>query len=274
MKNSLKVAWKMKKIDSQVITHIEEAKNWLDEAKDDYIQSNNIHGDLNLNLAQAEVKCAWELSHNQNVKHIIDQAIQSQSTGRMKYYFPVAAASVLILSFLGVGLYWGTGMLKPNLTAKTDNIKPTRQAPAKIAVIDVRENQMVSDTSGKENDRDKDLANRQQNVAVRKRNLPAVAQNLKTRPSVKAIVAVEPKVIPVNKEKPSVKVSRNSTENALTPVSVIEPVREIREIIETKSEPEKPREMAQVQPKPALVPLLIDEEALTKEASYSLRNGK
>jgi hypothetical protein len=259
----------MKKNTSQVITHIEEAKNWLDEAKEEYTQSNSIRGDLNLNLAQAEVKCAWELSHNQNV-NCINKPIQSQPTGRTNYYLPAVAASVLILSLLSAGLYLGTGMFKPNPTARADNIKPVRQRPAQIAAVDIPETQAVLDNSAKEVERSKRLVNQPKNIPEEKNDLPAVDKNPKTNSSTRVMVAVKPKVIPVNSKKTTVPVSRDNTEKTIAQVSVAEPAVSTT----VKSEPEKPREAAQISTKPVLVPLLIDEEALTKEASYSLRNGK
>jgi hypothetical protein len=261
----------MKNIDSQVITHIEEAKNWLDEAKEEYIQSNGIRGDLNLNLAQAEVKCAWELSRNQNVKHII-QPVPNQPAGRSNYYLPAAAVSVLILSFLCAGLYLGTGMLKPKPAAKADNIKPIRLNPVQIAALDRPENQVVADDSARAIERSKSVSNQPQNVPEEKRDLPAaVERNSKPKPSPRVIAAAEPKAIPAIPEKSSVSVSRNHNNvKAIAQVSAVEPA----VIPEVKSEPEQPRDAAQIRTKPVLVPLLIDEEALTKEASYSLRNGK
>jgi hypothetical protein len=283
------VALKMKRIDSQVITHIEEAKNWLDVAREEYIQSNSIRGDLNLNLAHAEVKCAWELSHNQNVKHT-NHLIQKQPTGSARCYLPAAAVSVLILSLLCVGLYLGTGMSKPNLTAKNDNIKPNRPAPVQIAAATIPEDQTVLDDSTTPIVKSKSVSNQPQNVSKVKINLPAAERNPKPSSSsrVKAVVeskaipaktasrdhnekaVVEFKAIPANPEKPIATVSRNHNEKAVAQVSVVEPAI----IPEAQSKPEKPRDTAQIQTKPVFVPLLIDEEALTKEASYSLRNGK
>jgi hypothetical protein len=260
----------MKNIDSQVITHIEEAKNWLDEAKEEYIQSNGIRGDLNLNLAQAEVKCAWELSRNQNVKHII-QPVPNQPAGRSNYYLPAAAVSVLILSFLCAGLYLGTGMLKPKPAAKADNIKPIRLTPVQIAALDLPENQAVADDSARAIERSKSVSNQPQNVPKEKLDLPVIERNPKPKPSPRVIAAAEPKAIPAIPEKSSAPVSRNHNNvKAIAQVSAAEPA----VIPEVKSEPEQSRDAAQIHTKPVLVPLLIDEEALTKEASYSLRNGK
>ena len=52
---------------SQLIAHIEEAEDWLHKARAEFHQSNPIRGELILNLAQAEVKHAWELSRRQFV---------------------------------------------------------------------------------------------------------------------------------------------------------------------------------------------------------------
>ena len=50
----------MAKLDSEkLLDHIEEAKDWLDKAKDEYNKANPVRGGLILNLAQAEVRHAW-----------------------------------------------------------------------------------------------------------------------------------------------------------------------------------------------------------------------
>lgn len=93
----------MKDLDSrQVIAHIDEAQNWLDKAKDEYTELNALQGDLHLNLAQAEVRYAWELSYQGNVSRRKVRAPKNGTSIAKSwngYLLPVAAA--LIVAVLG-----------------------------------------------------------------------------------------------------------------------------------------------------------------------------
>lgn len=79
----------------QMVTHLDEAKNWIDKAKEEYVESNAIRGDLNLNLAQAEMKYAWELSRGVNVSK--SDVAASDKFQQIKRLLPVAAAFILVV---------------------------------------------------------------------------------------------------------------------------------------------------------------------------------
>ena len=99
----------MEKINSEkLIERIEEAKDWLDKAKDEYSKSNPARGGLILNLAQAEVKHAWELSHYQ----FVSKSVQKPNRNRKLRYFIPVAASFVLLAGLVVGVRVG-GLLLP-----------------------------------------------------------------------------------------------------------------------------------------------------------------
>jgi hypothetical protein len=76
---------------TQLIVHIEDAKAWLNQAGDEYRQENPARGELILNIAQAEVKHAWELSHQQFVTKG-----QARVTARHPNRFWLAAAAILV----------------------------------------------------------------------------------------------------------------------------------------------------------------------------------
>lgn len=82
----------------KLMDHIEDAKDWLDKAKDYYKQANPIHAEMTLNLAQAEVKYAWELSRQ---RHVSKKQITIPK--RKFNHFIAAAASVLVMFGL---IFW------------------------------------------------------------------------------------------------------------------------------------------------------------------------
>lgn len=120
----------MEIIESQkLIEHIEEAKDWLDQAKDEYNSANPIRGGLILNLAQAEVKHAWELSHHQFVSKSINKPAQRRN---WIYLIPIAASLVLFTSLV-VGVRVGGNLIafkslpfiaKASIISK-ENFRPT-----------------------------------------------------------------------------------------------------------------------------------------------------
>lgn len=82
----------------KLMEHIEDAKGWLDKAKEYYQQANPTHAELILNLAQAEVRHAWELSRSRYV------LMGETPIPKRKFnYFIAAAASILVL----LGLIFG-----------------------------------------------------------------------------------------------------------------------------------------------------------------------
>lgn len=92
----------------RVIAHIDEAQNWLDKAKDEYTESNPLQGDLHLNLAQAEVRYAWELSYRGSVLKRKGRDSKPETSGVKRWnYYLVPVAAVLLVAVLGgvFGLY-------------------------------------------------------------------------------------------------------------------------------------------------------------------------
>lgn len=210
-----------KKLNSQIkpevlIEHIEDAKGWLDKAGEYYKQANPTHAEMTLNLAQAEVRHAWELSRERYVTK--SQMIVSK---RNLNHLIVVAASILAFVSLAFGLQRGNinkylaGVFKS--TEKSVSTAPVLK-PATVKI-------------------DQKLSK---------------VDSLKTvKPS-----SIEP-VSKVDKTVESVE-SRSSSSVA------VETVRE-RPEFENVSDKVRLRQVSQ---------FAIDEEALTKEASHSLRNGK
>ena len=117
----------MEKFNSEkLIERIEDAKSWLDKAKDEYSKSNPTRGGLILNLAQAEVKYAWELSHHQFVSKSVQQLSRKSKS---RYFIPVAA-SFALLTALVIGVRFGGVFLstaektKPTSIAKLETVQP------------------------------------------------------------------------------------------------------------------------------------------------------
>jgi len=237
----------MKKIDSgRLIEHIEEAQNWLDKAKTQYSGANQLRGELNLNLAQAEVRYAWELSRHQGVL-----MNNKPVAGRKRIYFiPAAAAGIIILS-----LIFGWQARKASFSPEIAHSKPltggvglTKVEPAPTpdkSVLTVK-----PDLSAQ---------------TVGRRPEAALAVNQEPTPTVPA----EEKILsprPVSTVKLEVGTTRNTT-------SVI---------AEAAKKENNEADIAEIDPRvgvnqPKTQPvsnLTIDEEALTQEASRSLRNGK
>lgn len=77
----------------QVISHIEDAQSWLARAKEDYRSAEHIRGELNLSLAQAEVKYAWELSR----RPAAAAAPTKLRRARVRWGLPMAACLGLVL---------------------------------------------------------------------------------------------------------------------------------------------------------------------------------
>jgi hypothetical protein len=99
----------------KLVKHIDEAKDWLDKAKQEYTQANPVRGELILNLAQAEIKYAWELSHVRAVSQNNDQGKLRVLNLRAKLVLPIAAT---ILVILAASLLWFTkGNVKPQTVA-------------------------------------------------------------------------------------------------------------------------------------------------------------
>lgn len=76
----------------KLMEHIEDAKDWLDKAKEYYQQANPTHAEMILNLAQAEVRHAWELSR---ARYVLKG--ETPIPKRKFNYTIAAAASILVL---------------------------------------------------------------------------------------------------------------------------------------------------------------------------------
>lgn len=95
---------------NKLMVHIEDAKAWLNQASDEYRQANPARGELILNIAQAEVKHAWELSHQQFVTKE-EVSLKARRPNRIW----LAAAAVMVVALLLVaGIPLGTMIAKHN----------------------------------------------------------------------------------------------------------------------------------------------------------------
>ncbi len=207
-----------KKLESQkLIEHIEDAKGWLDKAKDYYRQANPTHAEMTLNLAQAEVKHAWELSRERYVSN-------KQTTHSKRKFNNLIAVAASILVFFGLVF----GFQKSDLNKYLASIFKTVDKSGFI-------------------DSDSKLA------AINNQKVMEIDDSKVVKPDLKK--SVEP-------------VSRIKTDEQteLQPTATV--------AAETKLERAEP-ENIQTQTRVRQVShFAIDEEALTKEASHSLRNGK
>ncbi len=99
-----------KKESEKVIEHIEDAKRWLDKAGDYYKQANPVHAEMTLNLAQAEVKHAWELSRERYVS-------KKQTTVPKRQFNNLIAVAASILVFFGLAFGFQKGNLNKHLAS-------------------------------------------------------------------------------------------------------------------------------------------------------------
>jgi hypothetical protein len=285
----------MDKIDSnKVLSHIDEAKNWLNEAKEEYTQSNRVRGELNLNLAQAEVKYAWELSRRQNVTQIVPTG-SSRWSG--KYFLPAAAACLIILGFTG-GLYWLMRNDKaeaPALMVKNENISVASARPQPALSVAETTKKPATDEFGDDLGANSNRAEPKKLAKVcasptervksgRKIVKTEVVKKISTR-----VTAVnQPQKVAVKAvnqpQKVAVKAVNQPQKVAVTTVGsskrtdVAERIAkaaatENQSVTKTTASESESGLIPNV-PKLTVASLVIDEEALTKEASYSLKNGK
>lgn len=102
-----------------VLLHIEDAEAWLARAKEHYRAAAPLQGELDLNLAQAEVRYAWELSRKKREKGL--KPDDRESSGRRLFSWvslAIVTGMVLvgfILSFRRPTLYLKT---RTELTAR------------------------------------------------------------------------------------------------------------------------------------------------------------
>lgn len=244
-----------------LLVHIDEAKEWLDKAKTEYIASNPIRGELNLNLAQAEVKYAWELSHQQNVSgsKTFDFA-KKQKRKNNPYAISVAAAAAVIIIGLLIGShYQKTLMLNddPKVVSQEGKLphnasENTNHPKEQVEKADLNQKQ-VSDGVAR---REPSSNVKPEQIAVEESGSKEL--NGKRSESNKLITSVDS---PKNERVTTVKPIRKDQKE-------VAGVQETSEGIERDN-------LVGMKPQPVpVIQLIIDEEALAKEASRSLRSGK
>jgi hypothetical protein len=209
----------MKQLEPQkLIEHIEDAKGWLDKAKDYYRQSNPVHAEMTLNLAQAEVKHAWELSRGRYVSNK-----QTTFVKRKFNHLITVAASILV--FFGLVFGFQKGHLNKHLAGIFN------QKEQKVYIGSDQKSKTIS-------------VNDDQKVL-----------------EVESVKEIQPEL--KNSIEPVSRVAETDEQNQL----------EAAVVAENKLERSKPENIKSQRPR-QVSQFAIDEEALTREASHSLRNGK
>jgi hypothetical protein len=227
----------------KLVKHIDEAKDWLDKAKQEYTQANPVRGELILNLAQAEIKYAWELSHVRFVSHNNNQSGFEGSKlqirrFRPKVVLPIAAAVLVIFA---ASLIWFGGR---NLNLKLQSVAVNKKEAT------------VTEAPG----------------IVIQPTIPGTATDTQTNGKTVAVVSSNPSGTPAGESKPEsnsktiarVQPSGNSTTSAETSG-------ESNRLTENRKDLPYGNNQTNLQP---VSQLTIDVDALTKEAAHSLRNGK
>ncbi|TCL62206.1 hypothetical protein EDC14_102757 [Hydrogenispora ethanolica] len=248
-----------------LIEHIEEAKDWLDKAKSEYIQANPVRGEMILNLAQAEVKHAWELSRHRTVNSNIVTKEQKRtvSSHNNNYWLPVAA-SIIVL----VGIIFSTKLVRINYESRNLATLPTPTGTVPKAPVENVLSKGIVDQVPHQ-------------LSVPKREVPKqiVSENDVSKESKSVILKPETKqhltVAETEQSLPQVSVEPE-TKTKTFPIEIEVKKSESIAVSETKPRENLNRPVA-VTNQPRLQPavqLSIDEEALTREASHSLRNGK
>lgn len=202
----------------ELIEHIEDAKGWLEKAKDYYKQANPTHAEMILNLAQAEVKHAWELSRSRYVTN------KQTSFSKHKINNLIAVAASILVFF---GLIFG--LQKSEINKYLASIlKPTTK-----------------------------------NVSIGSDPKLATVK-LNQKESEDGPAAIQPEF--ENSVEPVSNISKPEEQTQLQSAATV--------AVDSESERSEP-ENVQTQTRVRQVSqFAIDEEALTKEASHSLRNGK
>lgn len=212
---------------NKLVGHIEEAKDWLNKAQEEYSQDNPVRGEIILNLAQAEVKHAWELSRQRSVGSYRNH--QRSGMRRFSVKTLTAAASLLLV----LGLAFGMGRFLSNDTQTKISGNVSHSAASKTP-SDVSENSGAGpvDTISKNN----------------------------------PIVFSQPTQNPV-----ASKGEENPNHQTVVDKPTAEPV--AAEPEPSKDNTVRENQGSQTRPQP-VSQLQIDEDALTKEANQSLRQGK
>lgn len=101
---------------NEVLLHIDDAQSWLSRARKDYCADSRIRGELDLVLAQAETRFAWELSRGRR------SAARSRRRFSSRWWLPLAAGLAAIAIVLGAFARW---------LARPDKIESAAQPPAR-----------------------------------------------------------------------------------------------------------------------------------------------
>ena len=191
----------------KLMEHIEDAKDWLDKAKEYYKQANPLHAEMTLNLAQAEVKHAWELSRERYVS-------KKQTTIPKRKFNHLITVAASLLVFLGVFFGYRQGDIDKYLAGLFKPVEKSVPADSGLgpATIKVNEKVVAQEIS---------------------KEIQGGSENEKAEPQDSATIAGDTRP------------ERNGSESIRNTVRI--------------------RQASQ---------FAIDEDALTQEASRSLRNGK
>jgi len=103
---------------NRLVNYIENAIDWLLKAKGEYNEENQIRAELNLNLAQAEIKHAWELSRQQSV--LVNEKQLNYQPKKVFKMLP-AVACLTLCGALGM-IFW----VKPFLSQQLDLTKSSQ----------------------------------------------------------------------------------------------------------------------------------------------------
>lgn len=88
-----------------VLVHIEDAESWLARAKTSYRAANEIRGELDLSLAQAELRYAWEISRRRAERGSIASK-PGERPAVARRWLPLVAVFTLFLALVLAARPW------------------------------------------------------------------------------------------------------------------------------------------------------------------------
>lgn len=203
----------------KLIGHIEDAKDWLDKAREYYKQANPLHAEMTLNLAQAEVKHAWELSRERYVS-------KKQTTISKRKFNHLMAVAASFLIFLGLFFGYRQREINKYLAGLFNPAEKSVSIPLGSEPVTTEVNQKVAEVENSETTQGESEKSIEPVSRLAKNDEMAESQD-------SSAIAGETKL------------ERADSENIQNKVRI--------------------RQASQ---------FTIDEDALTQEASRSLRNGK
>lgn len=113
---------------NSVVDRIDNVRDWLDRAEQNYKEGENGQGEMNLNLAQAELKKAWEdsrkLNRDKKVVYLAEEKERDDKRkqikeGIFKNFIPARTgiiAMILVLILVGTPLFLRKGSSPGNLS--------------------------------------------------------------------------------------------------------------------------------------------------------------